>query len=244
MLSMKYSAYSNDSGNVVIHQPDFIPYLGFFERLIACDFFIIQDSVQFNKRGWVHRDRINSNNGPIWLSLPLNKKEMSSKSKINEISLLSDELWRKKHLQVIKESYLKSKFFDEIFPLLRECYQFPSLNLSKFNMNFIYLFLDLLDLRPKIVFASDLPVEGKSNELLVNQMKFFNRSDYLSGDGARDYLDEKYFAEHGITVRWQNFNHPKYQQNFPGFVSHLSIIDCLFNCGVSATKRIISGEVR
>ena len=99
---------------------------------------------------------------------------------------------------------------------------------------------DLLDLKIDIVYASQLNVSGSKNELLINLLKSVNASNYLSGDGARAYLEEDMYITNNINLIWQEYTHPIYEQQFDGFIPYLSIIDCLLNCGIEESKKLIN----
>jgi hypothetical protein len=224
---------------VVIHQPDFIPYIGFFQRFLNADLFVIQDGVQFSKRGWTHRDKIKTPAGEEWLTLNLQKHPHTTS--INHIYLSSND-WRKDHLKKIKENYQKSPFFDEIFPLILSLYDEPTILMAEFNLKAIELLMDLFDVRLPYVLASELSARGKSNKLLIEQLQEVGASQYLSGNGARDYMESDKFIEAGIEVVWQQFAHPVYPQQFGAFVPYLSAVDLLFNCGISASRKILREE--
>ena len=224
------------NNTVVIHQPDFAPYIGFFQRLVNADLFIILDNVQFSNDGWTHRDKIRTREGSKWITNSVKKTSLNSL--INEISYFESD-WRIKNLNLIKENYRKAKFFKFFFPFLEDLYYLESQSLLEFNMFWINSFCDLLDLKIDIVYASQLNVSGAKNELLINLLRSVNASSYLSGDGAKAYLDEGIFTANNINLIWQNYNHPIYEQQFDKFIPYLSIIDCLLNCGINETKNLI-----
>ena len=225
------------SKTVVIHQPDFIPYLGFFQRFLTADLFIVQDAVQFSKRGWTHRDKIKTQAGEAWISLNLRKHPHTTL--INQILLSEDTCWQKNHLKTLKVNYQKAPFFDEIFPLLSNIHESASPLMTDLNMQIIELLMDLFDVRLPFVFASTLGARGRSNELLISQLKEVGATHYLSGNGARDYMQPEKFIQAGIEVVWQQFTHPVYPQQFGAFVPYLSSLDVLFNCGVTASRKIL-----
>lgn len=222
---------------VVIHQPDFIPYLGFFHRFLNADLFVVQDAVQFSKRGWTHRDKIKTQAGATWLSLHLRKH--SHTTPINEILLSDSTCWREEHLKALTESYKRAPFFEEIYLPLRNTYENISPEMSVFNMKIIELLMDFFDVRLPYVYASKLKASGSSNELLIAQLKEVEATHYLSGIGARDYMQLNKFAQAGIEVIWQQFTHPVYPQKFGAFLPDLSSLDLLFNCGIAASRKIL-----
>lgn len=224
---------------VVIHQPDFIPYLGFFHRLLYADLFVVLDDVQFLKRAWHHRDKIKTKDGEKWLTIGVEKAPQ--KTKINDIDLNSLN-WQEQHLNIIKQSYLKTSFFDEIYPFIEILYSKKYTKMIDFNLDAISLLLMLFDIDIQIDYSSNYNLQTKSNQLLADILKKVNATHYLSGIGAKDYFDPKPFDDFNIKVIWQTFKHPVYPQLHGEFIPYLSSIDLLFNCGITRSKQILRGE--
>jgi len=225
----------------VIHQPDFLPYLGFYQRLLYADIFVVLDTVQFvsSNNSWTHRDKIKTPKGGKWLSLSVKKAPRDSA--ICDI-LLSEEVdWRTANLNLLRANYSKAHFFNEIFPFLEELYTLKLKRMMDFNMKSIEMLLGLFDIEAQVVFAGDIDAQGKKNELMVDILKKIGADRYLSGVGARDYFDPVPYDEAGIEVTWQNFNHPVYPQLHGEFVSYLSSVDLLFNCGINKSREILRG---
>ena len=224
----------------VIHQPDFLPYSGFFERLIYADIFIILDHVQFvshTSASWMHRDKIKTPYGEKWISQSLQKH--SSFVPINTIKLSRSVDWRGRNINQIHSAYWKSPFYAEVWPLIEAIYSFESQLMVDFNVNAIRLLLDVLDISVDVVHSSGLLPRGSSNEMLIGLLRQVGASHYLSGDGAKSYLRPELFLNSGIAIRWQNFVHPVYDQLYGSFVPYLSIIDMLFNCGIIASRQLL-----
>ena len=223
---------------VVIHQPDFLPYLGFFHRLLNADLFVILDSVQFLRRGWHHRDKIKTPQGDSWITLGLIKS--SQDTKINDIFLNNDN-WKEKHLSVLKQNYKKSKYFNEIFPYLEELYLKSFEKMIDFNLASIELLMKLFDIKIDIEYSSKYNITTRANDLLVDILKEVSATHYLSGVGAKDYFEQQPFSEANIEVVWQDFKHPIYPQLHGEFIPYLSSIDLLFNCGIEESRKILRG---
>jgi hypothetical protein len=227
---------------VVIHQPDFLSYLGFFHRLLQADLYIVLDDVQYVKgtsQSWMNRDKIKTQNGEQWLTV--NIKKAPTGTKINEI-LLNDTLnWKKKNLDLLTQNYRKAPYFDEIYPYLEDLYSKECDNLSEFNMESIYMLNKLFDITIDIVFSSSLKSTTTKSERLVELLKQVDATHYLSGVGARDYHDDEPFDRAKIQVLWQEFTHPIYEQLHGDFIPYLSSIDLLFNCGIEKSRKILRG---
>lgn len=224
---------------VVIHQPDFLPYLGFFHRLLHTDLFVILDNTQFvhSNHGWTHRDKVKTPQGERWLTVSVRKAPRDTT--INEVRLSSDVDWRAKNLHLITECYRNAPFYGEIFPHIEQLYKLDCDKLIDFNLRSIEMLLRLFDIFVPMKMTSELDVTGKKNELLINILKEEKATHYLSGTGARTYIEPALFDKAGIKLVWQEFNHPVYPQLHGSFVPLLSSIDLLFNCGIDQSRFIL-----
>lgn len=223
---------------VVIHQPDFIPYMGFFHRLLQADLFVILDNVQFvhSNRGWTHRDKIKTPQGWQWITISVKKTRRDTS--INDIELSQDTDWKVKNLNLIQQNYRHTLYFAEIYPYLERLYAYECTRLLDFNLQSIALLMDLLGIEVPILLASTLGAEGKKSELIVDILRKASATHYLSGVGAKAYFPEPFRAT-GIDVIWQDFSHPHYRQLHGEFIPNLSSIDLLFNCGIERSREIL-----
>ena len=232
-----------DDKLVVIHQPDFIPYIGFFDRLLKADIYVVLDNVQYvrrNKEQWTNRDRIKTRNGKRWITA--NVKKADSQAKINEICLSDDHNWRSKCKNILQTNYREATYYGEINQYVSKIFDYKCKFLVDFNIHAIQIINSILDIKIEVILASDLHLEGKKDELNISIMKKIGCTQYLSGMGAKAYCNEKLYEESGIKILWQDFEHPVYPQLFGEFVSYLSIIDFLYNCGIENSCRILRGE--
>lgn len=223
----------------VIHQPDYAPYLGFFHRLIQADTFIVLDHVQFvhSNRGWTHRDKLLSANGPKWITIGI--KKTSSRSPINTITMSDSTPWRTEHLNFIRHNYKSAEYFDEVFPLICSFYENATDSLFEFNMAVIRGIIDLLEIKVNLILSSELNPKGSKTNLILDLLETTNSKTYLSGLGAKDYLVHQNFSDAHINLLWQDFEHPIYTQCYPGFTPMLSVYDALLNCGPSQVSRML-----
>lgn len=222
----------------VIHQPDFLPYLGFFHRLLHADLWVILDDVQIKgSKRWDNRDKIKTPRGERWLTVPL--KKFSTDTKINEVYLSEEKAWRTKNINIVRENHKKVKFFSEIMPFIEESFNFDCEKLIDYNLKSVNILMGLFDIKIETLMSSKLNVSGRKNELNVNILKEVGATIYLSGLGAKDYFDAKLFEQAGIKVIWQDFKHPVYTQLYGEFIPYLSSIDLLFNCGIEKSREII-----
>ena len=224
----------------VIHQPDFLSYLGFFHRLLHAELFVILDCAQYvdgTRNAWMNRDKIKTPQGEKWLTVSV--KRPPHGTPINEIELSNQHDWRADNLNLIRENYRVAPFFGEIFPSLEQLYSHPCDKLIQFNLKSIELLMDLFDIRIEMQLASTLRPNGRKNDLLVDILQKAGATHYLSGAGARAYFEPAPFERANILVLWQNFTHPIYPQLHGAFVPNLSSIDLLFNCGIARSRELL-----
>lgn len=221
---------------VLIHQPDFLPYLGFFHRFINADVWVIFDCVQYLSRGWHNRDQIKAKNGSSWLRVAT--KKTSRNTLINQVQLAGTS-WKQDNLNLLYSNYHKAVFYHEIMPHIEELYSFECTNLMDFNLKSIDMLCVLLDTPIPQIVASTLNPQGKSNELLIDILKKVNAGTYISGTGAKDYMQDHLYEEAGIKVVYQSYVAPVYPQLYGDFVPYLSAIDVLFNCGIQKSREIL-----
>ena len=224
---------------VAIHQPDFLPYFGFFKKMYLADAFIYLDSVQISRGGWTNRDKIKTRQGAQWIKVNIKKANLHEKIKNVKISYEYD--WQSKSLNLIYENYKLSRHFDEIYPIVKKIFSFSPEYLIDFNLRALSILRELLGIKNKIFFSSDFNTTKTKNDLLVELLKKVKANTYLSGQGAKNYIDEKIFLENDFKVMYNNFDLPLYDQQHKGimFIEDLSIIDYLFNCGIEEVKNYL-----
>ncbi len=230
------------SKTVVIHQPDFLSYAGFFHRLLHADLFVLLDCAQYvdgTRNAWMNRDKIKTPQGEKWLTVSV--KRAPRNSQIREIELSDSIDWRAGNLNLLRENYKSAPFFTEIFPAVEELYAYQCEKLIDFNLRSIDLMLELFDIHPAMQLASALDPAGRKNDLLVDILGKVGATHYLSGTGAKAYFEPGPFERAGITVLWQEFRHPVYRQSHGDFLPYLSSIDLLFNCGTRRSREILRG---
>ena len=225
---------------VVIHQPDFMPYLGFFHRFLSSDLYVVLDHVQFvngTARSWTHRDKIKTPLGEKWLTL--NIKKSPRETPINQVQLADSVDWAEDNLNLLSQNYKKAPYYAEIMPKVEALYWSRTDLLIDLNLKSIEMLMDLLDVRVPMVLSSSLEPMGNKNELLIDLLSKVEATHYLSGIGAKSYMDPKLFHRADINVIWQDFNHPIYPQQFGSFVPNLSALDILFNCGILGSRDLL-----
>lgn len=214
-----------------IHQPQFLPWLPYFLKIQACDYFVFLDTVAFQKNGIQNRNQIKGVNGKFWLTVPV-KNRMGQK--INEIKISNKTDWRKKHCMSLDQFYNKSEFYINYKNEIHEIYQTQWDSLSELNICFISKMLKWLNIKTPILRSSQLNISGQSTELIINICKELNANHYISGFGGKNYLDTNYFIENKIKLDYlENKKIVNYNQQYQeiGFIDDLSALDIIFNCG-------------
>lgn len=232
---------------VAIHQPNFFPWLGYFDKVARADVFIIMDNVQFPKKGgtWSNRVKLMVGGRADWVTMPVERAYHGTRL-IRDIKINNSVPWRNLIIKTIEVNYKRAPFFDEVFSLLVDLINNPTDNLAEYNLNGIIFILKSLQIdHQKIILGSALNVEGRATDLLIAMVKAVEGNAYLSGGGTAGYQEEEKFPAAGVNLIYQNFQHPVYQQiNLKQFIPGLSIIDILMNCGVEATRRIYKGIIK
>ncbi|NQT90803.1 MAG: WbqC family protein [Candidatus Omnitrophica bacterium] len=227
---------------VGVHQPEHLPWLGFFDKMDQCDIFVILDTVQYRKNYFQNRNKIRVASGEktwAWLTVPIVKG--SHTQLIRDVKISSDRDWRKKHLALIRLSYDKAPFFKRYIDVLMSIYEKEHSNLAPLNIELISAMQKLLGINTEVLVASQLGTgEGSKGGTMVtfNICKHLKATEYMSGAFGKDYLDEDVFKAGGVSVRYQEFHHPVYRQLYEPFAPEMSCIDLLFNEGDSAINII------
>jgi hypothetical protein len=221
---------------VAVHQPQYLPWLGYFDKIDKADIFCFLDNVQFKKNDWQNRNRIKSPTGWQWMTTPVLYRFPQS---INEVKINNTVNWKRKHLQALITNYGKAPFFDDFIDFFNHAYLKDWEFLNDLNVYFIRGILKMLKIGKKTtVFSSELNLSNDPTERLIDICKNLGADTYLSGQDGINYLNQTRFRQQGIRLIVQHFNHPVYHQLFGEFQSHLSIVDLLFNCGPEAIRKI------
>ena len=216
-----------------ILQTNYIPWKGYFDQISTVDVFILYDSMQYNKNGWRNRNKIKTQNGSQWLTVPVTVPSLLTP--INEIKTFN-KTWAKQHWSSLSQNYSKADNFAEYKDVFEDFYlNLDEDNLSVINTKLIQLICDLLGFKTKIVHDTEFNIIGDRNERLVNLCTQVGADVYYSGPAAQCYLDEDLFKRNGIDVKWVDYaGYPEYRQRFPPFEHEVSILDLLFNEGKNA----------
>lgn len=217
---------------VAVHQPNYLPYLGFFDKMMKADIFVIYDDAQFNKEDFQHRNKIRIHNGWKWLTVPVEKKPIP----INEIKIRNEITtknikWSDAHIKNIEDEYKKTGYYLTYKAGFEEIYRKNYDRLIDLNMEIISYLKKALEINTKLIFSSELGFTSTSTKRLIDILEALEGDIYLSGPGGRNYLDVSMFKNKGIEVEFQDFKYPIYKQTYKDFIPNMSAIDVLFNLG-------------
>jgi hypothetical protein len=224
------------------HQPVYIPWLGLFHKIALADEFVSFNQVQYQPKDWNNRNKIKTAQGPKWLTVPVLRKGYLEKT-ISEIQIDDSRPWRKKHLRTLEINYSKSKFFDRYYSYLEEVYFLDWTYLVDFNEHLLKWFIGILGLKPIFHSAANYKFAGQKSDLVLNMCKQVDADKYVFGAEGKNYVNEKSFQEVDVQIMIQEYRHPSYSQLHGPFISHLSILDLLFNCGDLSLDILMSGNL-
>ena len=224
------------------HQPVYLPWLGLFHKIALAETFVYFDQVQYLPKDWMNRNKIRTKSGSIWLTVPVLRKGYRD-LKTSEIEINNSIDWQKKHLRSISLNYKKSPYFENYIPFFEDVYSRKWKFLGELNEYMLKWFLDELGIKVNFLNANDFKFQGEKSSLILNMCKELNASTYIFGTLGKDYANVHEFEKNNVKLIFQDYNHPKYSQLYSEFVSHLSVIDLLFNHGPKSLEIILSNNI-
>lgn len=232
---------------VAIHQPHYFPWLGLLDKMAKSDQFILLDEVQLTDKSNMFRNKFLAKNGrEKYLTVCFEKKDYMSK-KFSEVALNRSVNWQKDHINFLKDNYKKSDYFEEIYQEIECIFTKEYSTLCEVAVDSLLCVKKIFDIRTPIILQSELQydTDAKKNEMVLSLCKAVGASSYLSGNGAKKYMDIKRFEEEGVEVHYQVFTYPIYSQigSPEVFVPNLSSLDLLFNYGIAGAKKIFWDNV-
>lgn len=211
---------------VLLIQPTYLPWSGYFGMIDKADLFIVYNDVQFVKHSWHQRNRIKTSSGMKWLTVPI---QHGFGQNISDTKVDNKMRWCKKHRKTITYSYSKSPYFNNNF--VDDIYNKNWDLLLDLNLYIIKQVMKFLSIKTKITLSSELSSKGTKTDRIIDILAQVDADEYITQQGTKDYLDLEKFKENNIKLQWFNFEHPVYSQLHGDFVPYMSVIDMLFNCG-------------
>jgi hypothetical protein len=214
-----------------IHQPEHMPWLGFFGKADLADTLILLDTVQYRSRYFQNRNRILTEDGVKWITVPVFSKGHRERT-IRDIEIDSGQRWQRRYRETVRRNYKDHPYYETYADLIDDVGCRSWAKLADLNEHVIRYLADALGIQTRIVRSSNVGGDGSSSELLVDTCRRIGATTYLAGQLAPRYLDTSIFDAAGIRVVHHRFSHPTYPQlRTQEFVSHLSVLDLLCNCG-------------
>ena len=223
---------------IAIHQPNYLPWLGYFHKIARADCFVFLEQVQYSRGSYSNRVRILDNGCPCWLTQPVRH---SFGQPIAEVAF-ADNAWPDKHLSRLRNAYADSSAFAEIWPELADIYRaMPVASLATANRHLVTALSSRLDLGTEFATDSEFGISTLAGDdrLIALLGACGSEVSYLSGPGGKKYQDEAKFAAAGIPVTYTDYHPPPYKQS-GDFVAGLSIADALFHFGWAGTAKLIA----
>jgi len=223
------------------HQPQYLPFAGFFNKAILADKFVFVDHVQFEKKGWQNRNRIKSQMGWQWLTVPVLTAGRFDQP-ISEVEIDNTKDWAKTHWRTLTTQYGKSPHFKEHASFFEETYLYPWKRLVDLNISIISYLMGEFKIQRPLYFSSAFGLTGKKTDLLTDICEALHCDTYLSGSGpgAKQYVETDKFKAKHLSHVFQKFTPPDYGQNKCS-VANLSVIDMLFNVGSEKSRKLLDG---
>lgn len=230
---------------LAVHQLQYLPWLGYFDKIAQSDQFVFLDCVQYKHREFQNRNKIRTQNGTLWLTVPVITKNCRSQA-IKDVVIDNTFRWPNKHLKALVTNYSKAAYFSIYLPFFEQLYARKWDKLIELNWAVIEFILTQLEIKTKLSFESAIGTSEQASARIVQLCKKLGADTYLSGSGAKAYLDQNLFIQQNIILKYQEFKHPVYPQCFmagaDNFISNLSIVDLLFNHGPKMQKILFNKE--
>jgi hypothetical protein len=220
---------------LAVHQPQYLPWLGYFDKIKQCDCFVFLDEVQYKEREFQNRNKIRTKNGWMWLTVPVLKNEVAYPD-IDKVYIDNHQDWAARHWKAIRTNYARAPYFKRYCSFFEELYKKEWQRLIDLNIYIIHHFNKLLGLDRPIHLESELGIKTTRTQRIIDICRVLKADTYLSGIGGKAYLEEGVFNENNIKLLYQEFQHPQYRQCYEPFIPLMSVIDLLFNHGEDSAK--------
>ncbi len=230
--------------NVVILQPSYIPWRGYFDQIRRADLFIFYDDVQYDKHGWRNRNQIKTAQGKQWLTIPVHSAGATDGLLIKDVKVDWSKPWANNHWKALTFAYAKAPYFRRYAPLLEPFYARREPLLADFTIDLtIALAREIGISQTRFMRSSELPgIHGEKTDRLIQILTRVGARHYISGPSARDYIEADKFERAGITLEYVDYNYQEYTQLYPPYDPYVTILDLLFMVGEQALSYIAPQE--
>lgn len=219
---------------VAAHQPSYLPWLGYFDKMAKADLFVVMDDLQYEAQNFQNRQRVKLGTGPAWLTVPLERGAQNDRiiDKRIDNSGSPKQHWQRRTWLTLETNYRRAPFWSRYADALHDIYTRPWQSLVELDLTLLDLARGWLGIDVPILRSSSLGLVGHKTDRIIDMCRKVGARAYLSGSGgSTGYLDVEQMGRAGIGVIWQHFEHPRYPQRYSGFASHLAFVDLVLNCG-------------
>lgn len=226
--------------NVVISQPMYFPWVGMLEQVRLADHFVFYDDVQFSKGGFVNRVQIKTAAGTKWLTVPLHG--LSLGQRIQDVQIDSRKDWRRQHLDMLRQAYADAPHSKDMLRLVEDTFDANPKSVGDLSRLSIMILCDYFGLNRQGNFQGiqSLGIPGAGSDRVLKIVLHLEGDTYITGHGARQYLDHEAFERADVSVRYMNYRCSPYPQLHGEFTPFVSALDLVANCGVEGEKLIRS----
>lgn len=228
------------ANSVSIHQPNYIPWLGYFYKIYQADHFVFLDDVQFSNEGMHNYHYIKTPQGSFRLKIPV---LWNFGMKVGEVKTKDDMGWKEKHLKTLLTNYKRAKYFDVIYEDFAALLKMEYQNLAAMNEAIIVSICQKLGINKQFIRSSSLNLESSNEERIIDICKSLGCKTYYSGTGAKNYQNEENFNKNGILLEYSHFKPFLYPQQWDGTQTNVTILDYLMNCGYD-WERVIDNQIK
>jgi hypothetical protein len=226
--------------NVVILQPSYIPWRGYFDQIRRADLFIFYDDVQYDKHGWRNRNQIKTAQGKQWLTIPVHSTGATEGLLIKDVKIDRSKPWANSHWKTLTFSYSKAPHFHRYTSLLELFYKRTDILLADFTINLtIALAREIGITHTRFIRSSEIPgISGEKTTRLIQILQAVGATHYISGPSARGYIEDEEFQQAGISLEYMIYNYLPYPQLHPPYDPYVSLLDLLFMAGENTLDHI------
>ena len=226
---------------VGIVQPNYIPWRGYFDFIDDVDLFVFYDDVAYTRRDWRNRNKIKTQQGTAWLSVPVTfhqpDQQLICESRIDET-----HPWRDKHINLIQQNYRQAPFFDVYCEEFFEQLNRPAETIADLDVRLTLWLMAKLEIDTPVQLSSELEVEGTKTDRLINVLQKVGATSYLSGPAAKSYIEREKFEKASIALEYKMYNYDSYPQLWGNFEGAVTVLDLLFNCGENSSRHLKSKQ--
>jgi len=224
------------------HQPCYLPWLGLLHKIALADRFICYDHVQYSQGDYTAKNCIKTGQGRHWLIVPI-KNGRKFKQSLKDLEIDNSSNWKSNHWKTIRTAYAQAPFFKRYEDFLEDFYSRDWEYLNLMNIKMLEWLLKMLGLSHKVECSSSLNITGRKSLGILEMCKQLNADMIILGEQGHNYIEKDLFEKENIRIVAQKYHHPVYKQMHGKFISHLSVLDLLFNCGDSSLDILMSGNL-